>query len=115
MTIPYKSIVFGGFLLIAIANSTQAQSNEALLKTLVRKGVITEAEADALRKEATQEPIGAVPEWVQSISFKGDLRLRYEQRTSQSMEGTPLETVFVIASAMALLPPLKTISRWVFD
>ena len=52
---------------MSAAGTAEAQSSEALLKTLVRKGVITEAEADALRKEATQEPSGAVPVFLRNM------------------------------------------------
>ena len=77
-----------------VAGTVGAQSNEALLKTLVKKGVITEAEAEALRKEVTQDSGGAVPEWVQSISFKGDLRLRYEQAHKSIDGGNPARNRF---------------------
>jgi hypothetical protein len=63
-----------------VTGTAEAQSSEALLKTLVKKGVITEAEADELRKETTGGSKEAVREWVKRISFKGDLRLRYEQK-----------------------------------
>ncbi len=76
------------------AGTVGAQSHEALLKTLVKKGVITEAEAEALRKEVTQNSGGAVPEWVQSISFKGDLRLRYEQAHKSIDGGNPARNRF---------------------
>ena len=76
------------------AGTAEAQSSEALLKTLVRKGVITEAEADALRKEAANNPADAVPEWVQSIGFKGDLRLRFEQQHESIDGGNPARNRF---------------------
>ena len=89
-----KTLGLGALAGMIAAGTAEAQSSEALLKTLVKKGVITEAEADALRKEATQEPIGAVPEWVQSISFKGDLRLRYEQAHKSIDGGNPARNRF---------------------
>ena len=63
---------------MALAGTAAAQSNEAILETLVKKGVITEAEADALRQEAQKQsqPKG----WVENLTLKGDLRLRYEQK-----------------------------------
>jgi|TARA_B100000959_G_scaffold274632_1_gene326828 hypothetical protein len=75
MTKAMGSCVLASMILIGTA---EAQSSEALLKTLVKKGVITEAEADELRKETTQGSKVAVRDWVERISFKGDLRFRFE-------------------------------------
>ena len=58
--------------------STQAGDNTSLLKKLVEKGVLTQAEADALLKESNDEFNEQVPKWVESITLKGDLRLRYD-------------------------------------
>ncbi|MDE2680910.1 MAG: hypothetical protein OSB29_06065, partial [Verrucomicrobiota bacterium] len=65
---------------LAIAGITSAQSSENLLKKLVEKGVLTEAEAGELRNEANAENTIKPNSWVDSITFKGDLRLRYEQK-----------------------------------
>ena len=89
-----KALGLGVIAGMSAAGTAEAQSSEALLKTLVRKGVITEAEADALRKEATNNPADAVPEWVQSISFKGDLRLRFEQQHESIDGGNPARNRF---------------------
>ena len=65
--------------LVGIATlSAEAGDNTSLLKKLVEKGVITQAEADALLKESNDEFNEQVPTWVESITLKGDLRLRYD-------------------------------------
>ena len=89
-----KTLGLGALAGMIAAGTAEAQSSDALLKTLVKKGVITEAEADALRKAATNNPADAVPEWVQSISFKGDLRLRYEQAHKSIDGGNPARNRF---------------------
>ena len=61
--------------------SAEAGDNTSLLKKLVEKGVITQAEADALLEESNAEFNEQVPKWVESITLKGDLRLRYDHTT----------------------------------
>ena len=89
-----KTLGLGILATMAVVGNAEAQSQEALLKTLVGKGVLTEAEADELRKEASQEPAGVGPKWVESISFKGDLRLRYEQAHKSIGGGNPARNRF---------------------
>ena len=64
------------------AMSAEAGESSSLLKKLVEKGVITEGEAAVLAEEANNEwnDAAALPSWVNSMTLKGDLRLRYEQK-----------------------------------
>ncbi len=70
---------------VIAAGTAEAQSAESLLKKLVEKGVLTEAEAAELREQpgADARPQG----WVDSITFKGDLRLRYELKHQEWAAG----------------------------
>ncbi|MFN3408386.1 MAG: putative porin [Limisphaerales bacterium] len=60
-----------------------AQSNEALLHKLVEKGILTTEEAKQLRAETDRDFTAAhrsktgMPEWVTSLQFSGDLRVRF--------------------------------------
>jgi hypothetical protein len=65
---------------MALAGTAAAQSTDALLQALVKKGVLTEAEAEAIRQKAIKKPEDRAPSWVESITLKGDLRLRHEQK-----------------------------------
>ena len=65
---------------LAIVGIASAQSSESLLKKLVGKGILTEAEAAELRNEANAENTAKPNSWVDSITFKGYLRLRYEMK-----------------------------------
>ena len=79
MIIENMAKFLGMGVLVGIATlSTEAGDNTSLLKKLVEKGVITQAEADALLKESNDEFNEQVPTWVESITLKGDLRLRYD-------------------------------------
>ena len=71
------------------AMSAEAGENSSLLKKLVEKGVITEGEAAVLAEEANNEwnDATALPGWVNSMTLKGDLRLRYEQKQNGEAGG----------------------------
>jgi len=73
---------------LAIAGIASAQSSESLLKKLVEKKVLTEAEAAELRNEANAENATKPNSWVDSITFKGDLRLRYEMKHQEWAAGS---------------------------
>jgi hypothetical protein len=83
----YQRILALGFGLVVTGIAT-AQSSESLLKKLVEKGVLTEAEAGELRNEANAENTIKPNNWVDSITFKGDLRLRYEMKHQEWAAGS---------------------------
>jgi hypothetical protein len=66
-----------------------AQSVDALLDKLVDKGVLSVKEANDLREESDKDFTKAyaaksgMPEWVTSLKFNGDLRLRYDRITAE--------------------------------
>lgn len=62
---------------------------EALLKVLVKRGVISEKEAASVlqeakkvveeqKKEIARESAAKMPSWVENTKFKGDIRMRYQ-------------------------------------
>ena len=78
----------GGLGVLASASflsPTQAQSSDALLNKLVEKGILTTKEANDLREESQKDSAKSyrkatgMPDWVSSLRFHGDLRLRYDQ------------------------------------
>ena len=73
---------------LALVETAEAQSSESLLKKLVEKGILTEAEAGELRNEANAENAAKPKSWVDSITFKGDLRLRYEMKHQEWAAGS---------------------------
>ncbi|MDD5771452.1 MAG: putative porin, partial [Candidatus Omnitrophica bacterium] len=65
---------------------------DLLLQKLVDKGVLTGAEAQQVKYE-TQEQVkkeiataksSSLPEWLQKIKLKGDLRLRYQYKHTKN-------------------------------
>ena len=68
---------------------TQSKGDQALLDALVRKGVLTEKEAEEISAETAKEAVTTsaakiqIGDWVQELKLSGDLRLRNQadQRT----------------------------------
>ena len=76
-----------GLLASAAAFNAEAGDNASLLKKLVEKGVITQAEADVLAEESNTEFNNSMPSWVNSLTLKGDLRLRYDHTKDSNSAG----------------------------
>jgi hypothetical protein len=76
--------ISGAFsLMVLLAGGVFARADagtEALLDKLVQKGILTTEEADGLRAEGKSRPASrlSLPEWIQSVKFGGDFRLRYD-------------------------------------
>jgi hypothetical protein len=75
--------------LAVAAVRSQAADDSALLDALVRKGVLTNQEAEQIQAETIKESAGAtagkiqVGDWVKELKLSGDLRIRnqWDQRT----------------------------------
>ena len=78
--------------LLALTNMTahaQSKGDQALLDALVRKGVLTEKEAEEISAETAKEAVSTsaakiqIGDWVQELKIGGDFRLRnqWDQRT----------------------------------
>ena len=83
--IKYSAATFCVMAALAIEGKVQAQQSDALLDKLVEKGLLTVKEAQQLREESDKDFTKALsaktgmPDWVSSLTWKGDLRLRYDQ------------------------------------
>jgi len=80
-----------GVLVGVAALNVEGGDNKALLDKLVEKGSITRAEADALLRESNDEYNNALPSWVNSLTLKGDLRLRYDHTYDSASNGRSAE------------------------
>jgi hypothetical protein len=73
-----------GLAVIASAGAALAQSADALIDKLVDKGILSVKEANELREESEKNFNQAyqiktgMPDWVTSLKFSGDVRVRYE-------------------------------------
>jgi polyhydroxyalkanoate synthesis regulator phasin len=79
-----------------------AQDNQALIDALVKKGVLSQKEAEkieaevsknpAVQPEQAQSPIKLAP-WIKELKLSGDLRLRWQGDQAQQQEpNSPLPT-----------------------
>lgn len=72
--------------LIAASWRASGQSADAIVNKLVQKGVLTQQEADDLRKETDQDfaksfaAHSGMPAWTKNVAFGGDLRLRLDDQ-----------------------------------
>src|SRR6187200_448591 len=79
-----KALVVGMIIAGGFANTLPGQTADALIRKLVEKGILTQAEATNLLAESTNdvnralEPKTTMPPWVNSINFGGDFRARYD-------------------------------------
>ena len=91
-----KKQKLGAALLAAAAGMTfaligHAQNVDSLLDKLVDKGVLSVKEANDLREESDKGFTKAyaaksgMPEWVTSLKFSGDLRMRYDRITAEDL------------------------------
>lgn len=72
------------FLMVTCMTAFASQNNE-LIDKLVDKGILTEAEADAILAEKSD-----IPNWVKKIKLSGDIRLRHDSqwRTEKKVGAT---------------------------
>ena len=77
----------------ALGASAQAQSSDALINVLVKKGILTEQEAQSVKAEAedTQTNLVSASKWkisnaIKDIGLFGDLRFRYEYRGVETVD-----------------------------
>ena len=79
-------------LMLCITN-VRAQSADSLINKLLEKGILTEKEAQDLKKEAGQTNLVSASKWrindaIKNISLFGDLRFRYEYRGAENVAGS---------------------------
>ncbi|MEA3305396.1 MAG: putative porin [Candidatus Omnitrophota bacterium] len=87
-------LIFTITILLSPFCQTQAKAGEIdiLVKKLVEKGILTHGEArviltetqEEIRKDMAKGTSKSVPEWVQKIKLKGDLRLRWQSLFRQN-------------------------------
>jgi hypothetical protein len=94
---PTNKWIAGGAGMLAAAamtNAAQAQTSDPLLNTLIKKGVLTQQEAEAIKSEASTNAItAAASKWkisngIKSIELFGDIRFRYEYRGAEAVDST---------------------------
>src|ERR1051325_280503 len=78
---------------LLLAVRAHSQSADALINKLLQKGILTEQEAQDLKKEASDTNLVSAAKWklgdsIKNIGLYGDLRFRYEYRNAQNADGS---------------------------
>lgn len=81
----------------ADATNSTTSANDALINVLIRKGVLTEKEAEGIKAEASRSQSTGIPAstgstWslpsaIKNVTLFGDARLRYEYRSADNPAG----------------------------
>jgi hypothetical protein len=109
------AIVGIAMLCLAAHIPAEAQSNSALLDALVKKGVLSDQEAeDILASEQKDYASTAASKInlstsIKSITFYGDMRLRYELRQGAEPGGNAINTT---AAGLLAHNDSQTLNRW---
>jgi hypothetical protein len=91
----YKTLTAAALAAIAFTSNGHTQSADALIDKLVEKGILSVKEANELREETDKNFTQAysiksgMPEWVTSLKFNGDVRLREESHWTDSQFAVP--------------------------
>ena len=89
-----------GLIISVVPNLCADDTSEAILKLLIKKGILTQREVNQMKKEVAKEKPAAprgleervaklekdVPSWVKNFKLKGDLRLRHESIWKEQSE-----------------------------
>ena len=93
ITETWKAIVAGALACAALTGNAQTQSADALINKLLEKGILTQKEADELKSEVVPTNTASTSKWkidkaIKDIGLFGDLRFRYEFRSSENVPGS---------------------------
>jgi Putative porin len=80
--------------LVALTTSAAFADDQALIDALVRKGILTQKDADKIESEVSKNPALVQPPssplklapWIKELKLSGDLRLRYQWDEEQTQE-----------------------------
>src|SRR5579864_690675 len=81
----------GVFAAVALAHEARAQTTDPLLNTLIKKGILTQQEAEALQGKMDANALHSdLSKWkisrgIKSIELFGDLRFRFEYRGAEAV------------------------------
>ncbi|MDD5644661.1 MAG: putative porin [bacterium] len=95
-----KKLLFVVAVALSVLTGTaavKAGEIDLLVDKLVEKGILTRGEAqqiitetqEEVRREVASMEAPGLPKWVQKMSFKGDLRLRYQWTKRETNPGVP--------------------------
>src|SRR6201987_5371292 len=104
--------------LAALTTSAAFADDQALIDALVRKGILTQKDADKIESEVSKNP-AVVPApssplklapWIQELKLSGDLRLRYQWDEEQAQEPSAAPGIPTPTPSPSLKNPTPTLT-----
>src|SRR6202048_1564242 len=104
--------------LVALTTGAAFADDQALIDALVRKGILTQKDADKIESEVSKNP-AVVPEpssplklapWIKELKLSGDLRLRYQWDEEQAQEPSAAPGIPTPTPSPSLKNPTPTLS-----
>jgi hypothetical protein len=104
--------------LVALTTSAAFADDQALIDALVRKGILTEKDADKIEAEVSKNPVITpapssplkLAPWIKELKLSGDLRLRYQWDEEQAQEPSVAPGVPTPTPSPSLRNPTPTLS-----
>jgi Putative porin len=104
--------------LVALTTGAAFADDQALIDALVRKGILTQKDADTIESEvsknpavlpAPSSPLKLAP-WIKELKLSGDLRLRYQWDEEQAQEPSAAPGIPTPTPSPSLKNPTPTLS-----
>src|SRR5258705_11626467 len=104
--------------LVALTTSAAFADDQALIDALVRKGILTQKDADTIESEVSKNP-AVVPApssplklapWIKELKLSGDLRLRYQWDEEQAQEPSAAPGIPTPTPSPSLRNPTPTLT-----
>jgi hypothetical protein len=104
--------------LAALTTSAAFADDQALIDALVRKGILTQKDADKIESEVSKSPaVVTTPSsplklapWIRELKLSGDLRLRYSQPEEQAQEPSAAPGIPTPTPSPSLRNPTPTLT-----
>jgi hypothetical protein len=116
--IPKTKLVLALAGLVALTSSAAFADDQALINALIRKGILTQKDADQIESEVSKNP-AVVPApssplklapWIQELKLSGDLRLRYQWDEEQAQEPSAAPGIPTPTPSPSLKNPTPTLT-----
>jgi hypothetical protein len=104
--------------LFALTTSAAFADDQALIDALVRKGILTQKDADKIESEVSKNPaVVTTPSsplklapWIKELKLSGDLRLRYQWDEEQAQEPSAAPGIPTPTPSPSLKNPTPTLT-----
>src|SRR6201984_2069834 len=104
--------------IVTLTTSAAFADDQALIDALVRKGILTQKDADTIESEVSKNPaVVTTPSsplklapWIKELKLSGDLRLRYQWDEEQAQEPSAAPGIPTPTPSPSLRNPTPTLT-----